>query len=206
MEIRRMKNNMLGRNVLVIGCGALGSHTAIQLAKMGCHEFTLVDFDIVERHNLNNQAYTKEDIGKLKIEALKEHIKYINPDAFVNISNLPIEEVTLDLSKITDIVIAVDSHSVRKYIIERFPDTPKCEGRMSLNTGYATYFDKPTQFYLAMLDMVTDTSKEVSACGLPLNCGNISTIVSGYMATLIVKNMLNKQFGVDFEEEEMEMI
>lgn len=36
----------------IIGVGAIGSHIAIQLAKLGIEEITVWDFDTVDDHNI----------------------------------------------------------------------------------------------------------------------------------------------------------
>jgi hypothetical protein len=56
--------------VSVIGCGGIGSPTALALAKMGVNNIRLYDPDILENHNLPNQIYRLEDITKYKVEAL----------------------------------------------------------------------------------------------------------------------------------------
>ena len=61
--------------VTVIGAGATGSFTALSLAKMGVRNLTVFDYDSVEEHNLPNQFYRVEDIGKPKVQALSEIIE-----------------------------------------------------------------------------------------------------------------------------------
>ena len=70
---------MEGR-VHIIGCGAVGSTLAENLAHLGVKQFSLYDFDTVEPHNVANQMFTSEDIGKLKVDAVAEMITKINPD------------------------------------------------------------------------------------------------------------------------------
>ncbi len=60
--------------VTIIGAGATGSFTALSLAKMGVHDLTVYDFDTVEEHNLPNQFYRECDLGKPKVEALRDII------------------------------------------------------------------------------------------------------------------------------------
>ena len=61
--------------VVVIGAGATGSFTSLTLAKMGVRNITVYDFDTVEEHNLPNQFYRQYDVGKPKVEALREIIE-----------------------------------------------------------------------------------------------------------------------------------
>ena len=66
---------LMSMPVVVIGAGATGSFTALSLAKMGVGNITVYDFDTVEEHNLPNQFYRQCDIGKPKVEALREIIE-----------------------------------------------------------------------------------------------------------------------------------
>ena len=48
----------------VIGCGALGSWLTFFLLKMGFKNITVYDFDKIEEHNLPNQFFMENQIGK----------------------------------------------------------------------------------------------------------------------------------------------
>ncbi len=61
--------------IIVFGAGSLGSFITLNLAKLGFSEITVYDFDKVEKHNIPNQFYRVEDIGKYKVEALCGIIK-----------------------------------------------------------------------------------------------------------------------------------
>lgn len=61
--------------VTIIGCGGIGSFTALALAKMGCTHLTIYDDDLVEDHNIPNQLYRPGDVGDLKVERLADIIK-----------------------------------------------------------------------------------------------------------------------------------
>ena len=56
----------------IVGCGSVGSTLAENLVRCGITKLTLYDFDIVESHNIVNQMFRQEDIGKNKAEALGE--------------------------------------------------------------------------------------------------------------------------------------
>lgn len=55
----------------------------LDMARSGVSNFILVDGDRFEPHNMGNQRVSYEDIGKPKVEALKEQILNINMDAEV---------------------------------------------------------------------------------------------------------------------------
>lgn len=60
---------------VIIGLGTLGTSMLYYLIQMGVTNFILIDGDKVESRNLSHQHYyTKKDIGKYKVEAVKEHL------------------------------------------------------------------------------------------------------------------------------------
>jgi len=60
-------------HVVIVGCGGTGCMTLSNLLRLGVQSYTLIDFDIVSISNLNRQLfYTKDDIGKKKVNILKE--------------------------------------------------------------------------------------------------------------------------------------
>ena len=67
--------------VLIVGCGALGTHSAEYLARGGIGELRLVDRDFVDWSNLQRQiGFTEEDVrnGTPKAIALKKHLEKAN--------------------------------------------------------------------------------------------------------------------------------
>lgn len=70
----------LTKPIHIIGLGAIGSHIAMQLVRLGCNNFYLYDFDTVEDKNVANQIYYYKDRNKLKTDATLENLYMINPD------------------------------------------------------------------------------------------------------------------------------
>ena len=70
--------------ICIIGCGAIGSTIAEMLVRLGIESINLYDFDTVSEHNITNQMFRNEDIGKNKVDALEEILLGINPDLDVN--------------------------------------------------------------------------------------------------------------------------
>jgi molybdopterin/thiamine biosynthesis adenylyltransferase len=58
--------------ITVIGAGAVGSFTTLALAKCGAERILVYDDDVIEAHNLPNQWYRLRDVGRKKVEALRE--------------------------------------------------------------------------------------------------------------------------------------
>tara|TARA_R110002020_G_scaffold82163_6_gene203434 strand:- start:69 stop:740 length:672 start_codon:yes stop_codon:yes gene_type:complete len=83
MRSRGLVDNLQEFNFHILGCGAIGSATALQLVRMGAINFCLYDNDKVDTGNIGVSQYTHYDIGNLKVDALKADIQEINIDADV---------------------------------------------------------------------------------------------------------------------------
>lgn len=64
--------------VTILGCGAVGSWTAVQLVHSGIENFTVIDGDHVEESNLNRSIFLHEDIGSAKVEAIASALHRIS--------------------------------------------------------------------------------------------------------------------------------
>ena len=87
---RLMGSNILEKlkrsHVCVVGVGGVGSWAVEALARSGVGFLTLVDPDEVCLSNTNRQLHAlNKDIGKLKIELLKQRVLEINPECQVTL-------------------------------------------------------------------------------------------------------------------------
>ncbi len=71
----RLKQACVG----IAGVGGLGSAIAVALARIGVGRLIIADFDVVEPSNLNRQQYFIDQIGELKVSALTDNLRRINP-------------------------------------------------------------------------------------------------------------------------------
>ena len=68
--------------VIIFGVGGVGSWCAEALIRTGLTHLTIVDGDTVQPSNVNRQLpATRETLGRPKVEALRERLLSINPDA-----------------------------------------------------------------------------------------------------------------------------
>jgi len=79
MSLKRHKRQLgivspaqLQSPIVVIGAGGIGSWAVLALAKMGCPNITVIDFDTVEDHNVATQFYKESQIKMFKVDALEE--------------------------------------------------------------------------------------------------------------------------------------
>lgn len=79
---------------VILGCGSVGSLVAMELARAGVEKYVLCDADTLEYHNVCRHQCGIEDVGDLKVNALKRKILNINPKVKVKtfggiIQNIP---------------------------------------------------------------------------------------------------------------------
>lgn len=75
-------------SVLIIGTGGLGSPVALYLAAAGIGHIGLVDYDVVDRTNLQRQViHGTSTVGSLKVESARQRMLDLNPDIQVDIYN-----------------------------------------------------------------------------------------------------------------------
>lgn len=160
--------------VHVIGCGAIGSHVAEVLARLGVDNIYLYDDDKVASHNIANQMFKHSDIGKYKTECVMEMIKDINPGCEVHIHNRRVQGETLK----GYIFMCMDSIVPRKLIAEANQYNYKCKAifdfRMGLFSGQFYCADTPERKE-ALLKTMNFTDEEAdkntpkSACNFELS-------------------------------------
>lgn len=85
-------------HVGIAGLGGLGSNTAMLLARCGVENMLLVDDDVVDATNLNRQHYWPCQIGQMKVEAISQSLKELNPDIVLKL--LPLHLTKDNLSAI----------------------------------------------------------------------------------------------------------
>ncbi|MBS9783625.1 MAG: ThiF family adenylyltransferase [Pasteurella sp.] len=109
-----IQSNLEQSSITIIGCGGIGNHVSAILATSGINNITLVDPDVIELSNLTRQILFKEsDIGKLKVEVLKDEL--LKRNSLLNIKCI-VTEITSpnDISKLDDsdlYIISADSPS-----------------------------------------------------------------------------------------------
>ena len=125
--------------VCILGCGAVGTLMAEMLARTGAEDFTLVDGDKIEESNLNRTfSFLSDDVGKKKVEVLKERLKQIHPSIKVdaiskhlNIASSEGDEIIYAISNSNCVIIAMDDNPPRRFAEEQC-DKHGCPSYMSI--------------------------------------------------------------------------
>ncbi|BDU51555.1 sulfur carrier protein ThiS adenylyltransferase ThiF [Haliovirga abyssi] len=108
----------------IAGVGGIGSNVAVNLVRSGITKLKIVDFDKIDISNLNRQFYFENQIGKNKVEALKENLLKINNRLEIitinkKIVNENIEEIFNDCNIIVE---GFDSKYYKAMLVEKFID------------------------------------------------------------------------------------
>lgn len=109
--------------VAIFGLGGVGSYSVEALARVGIGHLVLVDYDQYDITNINRQlGAIHSNIGKYKVDVMKERILEINPNAIVEAYRPDQieggEENILD-SSFTYVVDAIDTMANKLKVIEK---------------------------------------------------------------------------------------
>ena len=105
-------------SVLLIGAGGLGSPLAMYLAAAGVGRIGLVDYDVVDRTNLQRQViHGTRDVGRLKLESAKDRILDINPNVQVDTYAVPLtSDNALEILEPYDVIIDGTDNFTTRYL------------------------------------------------------------------------------------------
>ena len=82
--------NLARLRIGIVGLGSVGSIVAESLARMGMKYIVLIDFDEIQRHNLDRlQTASHSDIGKLKVVVTKRRMRQISTADNIEITAVP---------------------------------------------------------------------------------------------------------------------
>lgn len=114
----------------IAGAGGLGSTVAVSLARAGVGRLIIADFDRIEASNLNRQQYLVRQIGRLKVEALRQNLRAINPfsEYIVHAVRVTRRNVARLFGDAEILVEAFDAAAAKRMLIDTWlalhPDRP----------------------------------------------------------------------------------
>jgi len=115
---RKLKNS----KVLIVGAGGLGSPVIQYLSAAGVGKLAVVDFDILEIHNLNRQVIHQEKfIGKPKVESAESFINQFNSSIeFIPINSMLSEDNITSILADFDIVVDGSDNFETRYLVNDY--------------------------------------------------------------------------------------
>ena len=114
--------------VILFGVGGVGSWCAEGLVRSGVRHLTLVDADEISEGNVNRQLMaTRRTVGQVKVEALRERLLEIDPEAQITAMHAVFNAETAEtfaLESYDYILDAIDSLKDKSELILRGTRTP----------------------------------------------------------------------------------
>lgn len=180
----------------IVGCGSVGSTIAENLARCGVKNMVLWDFDTVEAHNIVNQMFRQQDVGKSKVEALKDILCDINPEIVDTVELKPDGWQGKLMSGY--IFLCVDNIELRRQIVEKHMDSPYVKAVFDFRTllESAQHYAADWSDYKMKQDLLKSmqfsheeaaAETPVSACGVTLGVATTVRLV----CALGVNNYIN---------------
>ncbi len=182
------------KNVLVIGAGGVGQHISAYLITNGVTRITLVDFDKVEISNLNRQILlTEDDIGKNKVDVVRETLFKKNRDARVSLIRKKVDESNAkELVSGYDLVIdSVDNWDAKLAVSDACAELkiPFLHVGVDGSKGqYCLFVEK------SLRDVVDDSIRSESRDGV---LGPMVGLISSLASLLAIKFLTNDNPEVD---------
>ena len=195
--------NLSGVEFHIVGCGAIGSSVATQLARLGGNRFYLYDFDTVGIENIGVSQYIDSDIGKTKVQALRSHLW--------NIDNNIISDITIGKFKYYEgdkegiLVLGLDSMAARMEVVENIAEQPEkpaflIDGRMGAEQYQQYIYDNITVKKYEK-DWYSDEVADPEPCTRKATsyCSNMSgSFISNSIKNLVMKQPYFKEIIFNF--------
>ena len=196
----KLMNNFHEYSFHILGCGAIGSSAAMQLARSGATTFFLYDMDKVEELNIGVSQYDIRHVGIQKVKALGYILEDINPNCKIECIDGEFKEYYYNGNK--DIaILAFDTMNVRMEAVKILcanKQKPMCiiDGRMGAE-HYQQYIipkpdiDKYEKVWYSDDDMSTDpcNAKATSYC---------SNMSGSFIANAVRKFVTGQPFNGNF--------
>ena len=140
------QRQIIEAKVLVVGAGGLGSPVALYLALAGIGTLGLIDFDVVDRSNLQRQIlHQTDDIGRPKVQSARETLLSHNPNIDVVLHEAPLtSDNAFEIIDQYDIVVNGADNFATRYLVN---DACYLRGK-KLVDGSILMFDGQATTYL----------------------------------------------------------
>jgi molybdopterin/thiamine biosynthesis adenylyltransferase len=79
----QVRDALAGQLISIVGCGSFGSALSDMLVRTGLGRLTLIDPERLSIENVGRHILTAKDVGRAKLDALRERLRQINPQLAV---------------------------------------------------------------------------------------------------------------------------
>lgn len=191
-------------HVTMVGCGGIGSPTAMALAKLGIPKITLIDGDTVEKHNIPNQMFPLADIGRPKVDSLADvlaaySVSEVDPiHGFVQSNGIQMVDDGLVSGRLRGVVVSgLDSMAARNEVWKNVKYNVNVPLYVDARIGgeniviYAVDPRKPDQCKRYEENALSFTDEEA----VPLPCTRRSIIDVGFIVASMLTRVVRRHLA-----------
>ena len=182
--------------VLIVGVGGLGCPIADYLSRAGVGTIGIADFDKVNLSNIHRQSlFNSRDIGKYKVDVVKEKIKSINPSTKIKTYKKKISDKNLNnIIKSFDIIVDGSDNFRTKFILNKYAIKYKkilIVGAINKFDGHVFTFDfKNKKTPCLRCFYQSEPSDEILNCEAEGIMGPVAGIIGNIQANEVLKKIL----------------
>ena len=198
------QRKIINSKILIVGAGGLGCPVADYLSRAGVGFLGIADHDQVNLSNIHRQSlYDSTDVGKFKIEAIKNKIKKINPSVRLKLFKKKINKDNIkNIIKNFDIIVDGSDNFQTKFLLNKFSikfEKKLVVGAISKFDGHIFSFDfKIKKMPCLKCFYQSDPSDEILDCESEGIMGPLAGIIGSIQSMQVLKlilNMKNDIFG-----------
>jgi adenylyltransferase/sulfurtransferase len=182
--------------VLIVGAGGLGCPIADYLSRAGVGTIGIADFDKINLSNIHRQnLYNSKDIGKYKVDIVKEKIKSINPFTKIKTYKKKITNKNLNnVIKSFDIIVDGSDNFKTKFLLNKYSIKYKKNlivGAINKFDGHVFTFDfKDKKTPCLRCFYQSEPSDEILNCEAEGIMGPVAGIIGNIQANEVLKKIL----------------
>ena len=182
--------------VLIVGAGGLGCPIADYLSRAGVGTIGIADFDKINLSNIHRQnLYNSKDVGKYKVDVVKEKIKSINPFTKIKTYKKKITNKNLiNIIKSFDIIVDGSDNFKTKFLLNKYSIKYKKNlivGAISKFDGHVFTFDfKDKKTPCLRCFYQSEPSDEILNCEAEGIMGPVAGVIGNIQANEVLKKIL----------------
>ena len=190
------QKKILSSKVLIVGAGGLGCPIADYLSRAGVGTIGIADFDKINLSNIHRQnLYNSKDIGKYKVDVVKEKIKSVNPFTKIKTYKKKITNKNLNnVIKSFDIIVDGSDNFKTKFLLNKYSIKYKKNlivGAINKFDGHVFTFDfKNKKTPCLRCFYQSEPSDEILNCEAEGIMGPVAGIIGNIQANEVLKKIL----------------
>ena len=198
------QKNICRSKVLIIGAGGLGCPTADYLSRAGVGTIGIADFDKINLSNIHRQnLYNSKDVGKYKVDVVKEKIKSINSFKKIKVYKKKITNQNLNnIIKGFDIIVDGSDNFKTKFLLNDYCLKNKkilISGAISKFDGHIFTFNFKNKKIpcLRCFYQENKISDDLLNCEAEGILGTVASTIGSLQANEVLKKILNLNGNID---------